>query len=87
MKITRIDAFEMNLEECAVMKKYKLGSTKGVGEKRIYVGHDKHLNTTIVLSDYDNNGNKSGEVITTYGNLLYILSRPLEDQYILKKAN
>ena len=43
MKITRIDAFEMNLEECAVMKKYKLGSTKGMGEKRIYVGHDEAL--------------------------------------------
>lgn len=55
--------------------------------ERIYVGHNKQLNTTIVLSDYDNSGNKSGEVITTYGNLLYILSRPLEDQYILKKTN
>lgn len=43
MKITRIDAFEMNLEECAVMKKYKLRSTKGMGEKRIYVGHDETL--------------------------------------------
>ena len=43
MKITRIDAFEMNLEECAVEKKYKLGATRGMGEKRIYVGHDEAL--------------------------------------------
>ena len=42
MKITRIDAFEMNLEECAVMKKYKLGTT-GMGEKRIYVGRDEKM--------------------------------------------
>ena len=55
--------------------------------ERIYIGQDKHLKTTIVLSDYDNKGNKSGEVITTYGNLLYVLSRALEDQYILKKTN
>ena len=41
MKIIRIDAFDMNLEECAVLKKYKLGTTSGMGEKRIYVGHDE----------------------------------------------
>ena len=42
MKVTRVDAFEMNFEECSVDKKYKL-NTKGMGEKRIYVGHDEAL--------------------------------------------
>ena len=42
MKIKRLDAFEMNFEECSVSQKYKL-NTKGVGEKRIYVGHDEKL--------------------------------------------
>lgn len=42
MKVTRIDAFDMNFEECAVSRKYKL-STSGMGEKRIYVGHDETL--------------------------------------------
>ena len=55
--------------------------------ERIYVGHDKHLNTVLVLNDYDNKGNKSGEVITTYGNLLYILQIPLVEEYTLKKTN
>lgn len=42
MRVTRIDAFDMNFEECAVARKYKL-STSGMGEKRIYVGHDEAL--------------------------------------------
>ena len=42
MKVSRIDAFDMNFEECAVAKKYKL-STTGMGEKRIYVGHDEAM--------------------------------------------
>lgn len=42
MKVTRIDAFDMNFEECAVARKYKL-STSGMGEKRIYVGHDEKM--------------------------------------------
>lgn len=54
--------------------------------ERIYIGHDKKDNTTIILNDYDNNGNKSGEIITTYGHLLYMILRPLEDQYVLKKT-
>ena len=55
--------------------------------ERIYIGPNKKDNTTIILSDYDNKGNKSGEVITTYGHLLYMILRPLEEQYILKKAD
>ena len=55
--------------------------------ERIYIGPNKKDNTTIILSDYDNKGNKSGEVITTYGHLLYMILRPLEEQYVLKKTN
>lgn len=40
MKFKRIDAFEMNYEECACASKYKL-DTSGVGERRLYVGHDE----------------------------------------------
>ena len=43
MRITRIDAFDMNFEECSVARKYKLNGTTGMGEKRIYVGHDEQL--------------------------------------------
>ena len=43
MRVTRIDAFDMNFEECSVAKKYKLEGTSGMGEKRIYVGHDEEL--------------------------------------------
>ena len=42
MKAKRIDAFEMNFEECACKAQYKL-DTSGVGEKRLYVGHDEKL--------------------------------------------
>ena len=55
--------------------------------ERIYIGPNKKDNTTIILSDYDNKGNKSGEVITTYGHLLYMILRPLKEQYVLKKTN
>ena len=43
MRVTRIDAFDMNFEECSVAKRYKLKGTTGMGEKRIYVGHDENL--------------------------------------------
>lgn len=43
MKVNRIDAFDMNFEECSAMKQYKLKITTGVGEKRLYVGHDEKL--------------------------------------------
>ena len=43
MRVTRIDAFDMNFEECSVARKYKLQGTTGMGEKRIYVGHDEQL--------------------------------------------
>ena len=42
MRVTRIDAFDINFEECAVARKYKL-TTSGMGEKRLYVGHDEKL--------------------------------------------
>ena len=42
MKFKRIDAFEMNFEECACHVNYKL-DTSGVGEKRLYVGRDEAL--------------------------------------------
>ena len=40
MKFKRIDAFEMNYEECACAAKYKV-DTSGAGERRLYVGHDE----------------------------------------------
>ena len=47
--------------------------------ERIYIGKNKGLDTTIILSDYDNTGEKSGEIITTYKQLLYLLTLPLEN--------
>lgn len=43
MRVTRIDAFDMNFEECSAARKYKLIGTTGMGEKRIYVGSDETL--------------------------------------------
>jgi len=43
MKFKRIDAFDMNFEECACHLNYKLESTQGVGEKWLYVGHNEEL--------------------------------------------
>lgn len=43
MRFTRIDAFEMNFEECSVDRKYKFSTTTGSGEARIYAGHDEQL--------------------------------------------
>lgn len=43
MRITRIDAFDTNFEECAADKKYKFEGSRGAGEKRIYVGNDERL--------------------------------------------
>ena len=40
MKFKRIEAFEMNYEECACAAKYKL-DTSGVGERRLSVGHNE----------------------------------------------
>ncbi len=54
--------------------------------ERIYIGKNRGLNTTIILSDYENTGEKSGEIITTYKNLLYLLSLPLEQQKTLTKT-
>lgn len=53
--------------------------------ERIYIGKNKGLDTTIILSDYDNTGEKSGEVITTYRQLLYLLSLPLTQSKALTK--
>ena len=39
---------------------------------RVYIGKDNN----IVLNDYDNNNNKSGEVISTYENIISILKDP-----------
>lgn len=41
MKLKRIDAFDMNYEECSAIKRLKLATTSGMGEKRLYVGHDE----------------------------------------------
>lgn len=54
--------------------------------ERIYLGPDRKMNTTIILSDYDTKGKKSGEVITTYADLIYMLSLPLEHGPVLKKT-
>ncbi len=54
--------------------------------ERIYVGKNKGLDTTIILSDYDNTGEKSGEVIATYKQLLYLLTLPLEHPKTLTKT-
>ena len=43
MRLTRIDAFDLNYEECSAHRKYKLDGTTGMGEKRIYVGNDEKL--------------------------------------------
>lgn len=43
MNVIRIDAFDMNFEECSASKRYKLKGTTGIGEKRIYVGKDEAL--------------------------------------------
>lgn len=41
MRVVRVDAFDINYEECSALRKYKLEGTTGMGEKRIYVGHDE----------------------------------------------
>ena len=47
--------------------------------ERIYLGPDRKMDTTIILSDYDTKGKKSGEVITTYADLIYMLSYKIKD--------
>ena len=53
---------------------------------RVYIGKNKNLETTIILSDYDNNGEKSGEVICRYCDLINLLRMPLDDDKKLVKT-
>ena len=43
---------------------------------RIYVGKNNGIETNIVLNDYDINGEKSGEVICQYMDLIELLRNP-----------
>ena len=50
---------------------------------RVYIGKDRQEQTTIILNDYDTNGEKSGEVICKYVDLIELL----RDPYINQKQN
>ena len=50
---------------------------------RIYIGKDRGENTYIVLNDYDNDGQKSGEVVCRYQDLIELLREP----YIPEQPN
>lgn len=41
MKLKRLDAFDINFVDSAAIKDFKLDSSTGVGESRIYIGHDE----------------------------------------------
>lgn len=41
MKIKRIDAFDINFVDSACRKEFKLDTSTGMGESRIYIGHDE----------------------------------------------
>lgn len=53
---------------------------------RIYIGSDRKAHTTIILSDYENDGTKSGEVIISYEKLTNLLLQPLISGPTLKKT-
>lgn len=52
---------------------------------RISLGKDNGEQTIIILNDYDTNGEKSGEVICRYGDLINLLSNPYQKE--LKTKN
>ena len=41
MKLKRLDAFDINFVDSAAAKDFKLDSSTGMGESRIYIGHDE----------------------------------------------
>ena len=43
---------------------------------RIYIGKDRTTGTYVILNDYENNGGKSGEVISTYKGIINLLRDP-----------
>lgn len=43
---------------------------------RIYIGKDRTTDTFVVLNDYENNGGKSGEVLSTYMGIINLLRDP-----------
>ena len=43
---------------------------------RVYIGKNGGSDTNIVLNDYDSNGEKSGEVICKYDDLIELLRSP-----------
>ena len=45
---------------------------------RIYIGKEKGLNTIIILNDYNQQHEHSGEVICNYQNLINILNNPYQ---------
>ena len=45
---------------------------------RVYMGKNKGVDTNVILNDYDTNGEKSGDVICRYGDLIQLLKNPYE---------
>lgn len=45
---------------------------------RMYIGKDRQMDTIVILNDYDNNNEKSGEVICRYVDLINVLTQPLQ---------
>ena len=41
MKLKRLDAFDINFVDSAAAKDFKLETSTGVGESRIYIGNDE----------------------------------------------
>ena len=41
MRLKRIDAFDINFVDSACRREFKLDSSTGMGESRIYIGHDE----------------------------------------------
>jgi len=47
---------------------------------RIYIGKNNGTETNIILNDYDTNGEKSGEVICKYKDLIELLQNPYKEE-------
>lgn len=53
---------------------------------RIFMMSNNGIHTKVILNDYDNDGSKSGIVITTYTDLINLISMPLSNQNVKKKT-
>ena len=47
---------------------------------RIYIGQNRGLDTTLIMHDYDNNHEESGQVILSLGTMIDILDKPFEEK-------